>query len=331
VIIVTKINSSLFDRIEDGIFNTNIKYDCGKNKDQLSIPLCARKLSKCMKSKCNEIVQGGLNPLLQIESQMVPPLPLSNRTVLDETHWHTEGYDANGFRLSLCEDANIAFLHIFKSAGTYAVLIFKKFCLDVTGKDTVLVQNEFQDPNWKVWTTLRDPEHRFISAMFEISRRSGEKTDGGISAIISSLNDDSSANEEIVSEFIDIYTQDYSKYDFHLHPQLDFIVGVDDRIYDNLDYAIHLDDGDLLTRIMVLLHHMFKESYPGYEGTLEYSDYALVANNRDHKSISYGVEDDNFGEDFFKNIKIEQLEDELRDRVKALYKWDYDCFDTCGY
>lgn len=284
-----------------------------------------------MKSKCSGIVGEGQTSFLQTESKIVTPLPLSNRTVLDENHWQTEGYISNGFRLSLCEDANIAFLHIFKSAGTYAVLIFKKFCLDVTGKDTVLVQNEFQDPNWKIWTTLRDPEHRFISSMFELSRRSGEKAEGGIADIITTLNNESSTSEEIVGEFIDIFTEDYSKYDFHLHPQLDFMVGIDDRIFKNLDYAIHLDDGDLLTRIMVLLHHMFKESYPGYDGALEVSDYALVGNNRDHESNSYGVEDDNFGEDFFKNLKIEQLEDELRDRVKTMYKWDYDCFDVCGY
>jgi len=284
-----------------------------------------------MKFKCNRIVNLGQTSFLQTESKMVAPLPISNRTVLDETHWQREGYNTNGFRLSLCEDANVAFLHIFKSAGTYSVLIFKKFCMDVTGKDVVLVQNEFQDPNWKIWTVVRNPEHRFISSMFELTRRFGEDADGGIASIITSLNNYNSTNEDIVGEFIDIFTEDYSKYDFHLHPQLDFMVGVDDRIFNNLNYVIHLDDGDLLTRIMVLLHQMFRESYPDYNGALEVADYALLLNKRDHKSDSYGVEDDNFGEDFFKNLKIEHLEDELRDRVKMMYKWDYDCFDACGY
>ena len=297
------------------------RLQCG-NKDNTTATKCAKILAQCMKEKCNDLDKQPLPPRTRTK-----PLRFHKRIVTPDHKVSFEYEETRSLELHICPNTNIAYVHIYKSAGTYAVQLFNWFCEQVTGTRTIYNIEHVVDPTLKMWTIWRDPSERFISSMFEISRRIGENTTGGISSLVESLNDSGSSNEDVVEDFLKVFTADRNIFDPHLHSQLDFMLGGDNEIYENLNYIVKMEDGDLRDRLLLVFHEMFKENYPDYKGFpsgAKEQEQHMRRNNREMNLSSESIE-------FFKGLKLYNLNDEYQDKISSLYRWDNQCLRMCGY
>eukprot|EP00039_Didymoeca_costata_P020216 m.340493 g.340493 ORF g.340493 m.340493 type:complete len:377 (+) comp19329_c0_seq1:272-1402(+) len=130
---------------------------------------------KCLQNETNlASLQPGNLPLL-------PELPFGEK---------------NQLKLYLCKSSKVAFLHVYKNGGSFAQIMFHKFCQDKvatkcclckltppsgnekrhtyaadgsTPTCTTLNMTEFSE--YTVYTFARDPASRFASGVYELARR----------------------------------------------------------------------------------------------------------------------------------------------------------------
>ena len=281
--------------------------------------------------------------------------------------------DRVSYETHMCVEAKIAFLHVFKSAGTSAGELFAKACVQVTGKETIVCsyfsdkvndncKQQFAsmlDPNnvdqWVQWTVIREPISRFKSSMFEVARRHVDAWHGKKQLVDAYTNLKGPVLSDVdttsvIKNFIDIEIVGRLKqvcgqggdsgrggrnskwerradiwFDPHLLPQLEFLVR-EGAAFRNLDFIISMEEGDLIEKINSALTEMFSKSL----GSTHTISYRNIYNKRNHSSLEYNSEDSDPDMKFFKNLKVDDFNNEILSWINQLYHWDIECFQKCG-
>lgn len=219
-----------------------------------------------------------------------------------------------------CEMLDLAYIHIFKNAGTSLIRHLRDFCSKSTGKDPVFYQmhrNALRAESIirKVcsasvcYTFWRDPVERFLSGYYELMKRSAENPDYG-SSFKPFLINNASSNEIKLSTLHRIFNllESHEKSDPHVSPQTSFLKNrVGHSVVPGLVYFE-------LTRVHQILPVLFCGAHAKYHQDVPcpYIDLnGTRMRSREDSAFSQYI------------IGQGALDNELLGRIINLYKADY--------